>query len=132
MSSYLYTQNYMNATGDCKCSGPSGSTSVGPLITPFASCAAMCQAKGYDSGETERGGLGGFMQGIDWQQAGTTTNNLVDFFGGLFGKKGTPTGNTTYTPPPPPPPKNNTALWIVGGVVLLGGIGFAVYKLNNK
>lgn len=127
-----YTQGFTSATGDCKCSGPSGSASVGPLITPFASCAAMCQSKGYDSGDVERGGLGGFMQGIDWQQAGTTTNNIVDFFGGLFGKRGSTTGNTTYTPPPPEPPKNNTALWVVGGIVVLGGIGFAVYKLNKK
>lgn len=36
-----------------------------------------------------------------------------------------------YVPPPPPPPRNNTALYIVGGLAVIG-IGVAIYFAVKK
>jgi hypothetical protein len=58
----------------------------------------------------------------------------LDVFGalaasGAFNKKGG--GGSGYYPPPPPPPKNNTALFVVGGLAVIG-VGIAIYFATKK
>ena len=73
------------------------------------------------------GGGGGGMSPDTWAAIGLGVLGVV---APLIGKK--KKNDPTYTPPPPPPPKkNNTALYVVGGLAVVG-IGVAIVLITRK
>lgn len=83
-------------------------------------------------GRVEKDGKG--WTGEDYAAVGTT---LLGLAGGWLEKRRARkeqegSGIYTYTPPPPPPPPpNNTALYVIGGVAVVG-IGVAIYLATKK
>lgn len=77
--------------------------------------------------------LGAQGGGFDYSKIFDLASGVVNVAAGATGKGGAPGGYPPggYAPPPPPPPSSNTG-WIVGGVVggvaVLGIIGYLVFK----
>ena len=89
----------------------------------------------FNKGGGGTGAKGGDGEGIDPKAATETGLAILGLVGGWLAqrkaRKAEEERAGIYVPPYTPPPKNNTALYVVGGLAVVG-IGVAIYLATKK